>query len=67
MDLCAGCGSTIIAAEKLGRRWIGVDVSRAACSVVQQRLKEGFGLDVEVVECGRPAQGLEDNHREAAE
>lgn len=34
-----GCGTTLAVAEKLNRRWIGIDISRAACDVIKNRLK----------------------------
>jgi DNA modification methylase len=38
LDPFCGCGTTIHAAETLGRRWIGIDVSYAAILVIQDRL-----------------------------
>lgn len=38
LDPFCGCGTTIHAAETLGRRWIGIDVSYAAIRVIQDRL-----------------------------
>lgn len=38
LDCFAGSGTTLIAAEKLGRRWIGIDNSRIAVDVAQKRL-----------------------------
>ncbi|TCP16478.1 DNA methylase [Nicoletella semolina] len=39
MDCFAGSGSTLKMAEKLGRKWIGVDISPVSLSVVQENLK----------------------------
>lgn len=38
LDCFAGSGTTLIAAEELGRRWIGIDNSKIAIDVVQKRL-----------------------------
>lgn len=37
-DVFCGSGTTLAAAEKLNRRWIGVDVGRSAISITQKRL-----------------------------
>ena len=38
LDAFCGCGTTLHAAQNLGRRWIGIDVSPTACRVMAQRL-----------------------------
>ena len=38
LDPFAGCATACIAAEKLGRRWVGIDLSPVAYSLVQERL-----------------------------
>ena len=40
LDPFCGCATTCIAAEKLGRRWIGVDVSLKAYELVKERLEK---------------------------
>lgn len=42
LDPFCGCGTTIHAAEELGRRWIGIDVSRFATGLVKRRLISNF-------------------------
>lgn len=44
LDAFCGCGTTLVAAQKLGRKWIGVDISPTACRVMGQRLYELFKL-----------------------
>lgn len=44
-DPFCGCGTTIHAAEALGRGWVGVDVAYHATEVIAGRLKEHFELD----------------------
>jgi DNA modification methylase len=38
LDAFCGSGTTLAAAQKLGRRWIGIDISPAACRLARQRL-----------------------------
>lgn len=38
LDCFAGSGATLIAAEKLGRRWIGIDNSKVAINIAQRKL-----------------------------
>lgn len=39
LDPFCGCGTTLVEAKKLGRRWIGIDVSRTACKLMQRRMR----------------------------
>jgi len=41
-DPFCGCGTTIHAAEKLGRKWIGIDVTILAIQLIQNRLTTAF-------------------------
>lgn len=41
LDCFAGSGTTLVAAEELGRQWIGVDCGEVAISTMQHRLKYG--------------------------
>ena len=45
LDAFCGCGTTLMAAQKLGRKWIGIDISPTACRVMAQRLWDIFKLD----------------------
>jgi DNA modification methylase len=42
-DPCCGCGTTIAAAQKRGRRWIGIDITFQSISLVLQRLEDQVG------------------------
>jgi hypothetical protein len=44
LDAFCGCGTTLVAAQKLNRKWIGVDISPTACRVMGQRLYELYKL-----------------------
>jgi site-specific DNA-methyltransferase (adenine-specific) len=53
LDPFCGCGTTIDAAQRLGRKWIGIDVTKIAIDVIQERLEEQFG-DLEYAMGGEP-------------
>jgi site-specific DNA-methyltransferase (adenine-specific) len=38
LDAFCGSGTTLAAARKLGRKWIGIDISSAACKLAKQRM-----------------------------
>jgi site-specific DNA-methyltransferase (adenine-specific) len=40
LDAFCGCGTALVAAQKLNRQWIGIDVSPTACRVMAKRLKD---------------------------
>ena len=49
LDPFCGCGTTIHAAQKLNRQWIGIDLTHLAIALVERRLKEAFpGIVYEV-------------------
>ncbi len=53
LDPFCGCGTTVHAAEVLGRRWIGIDITHVAIQVIERRLLEAFSPGRFKVE-GRP-------------
>lgn len=56
LDPFAGCGTAIEAAQKLGRRWIGIDITVLAIDVAERRLNRmGLRRDVEYAVEGTPA------------
>lgn len=57
LDPFCGCGTTIIAAEYLKRKWIGIDITPIATSLVQQRLFDSFqARDTRLLSKDDPAQ-----------
>jgi len=42
LDPFCGCGTTVHAAQKLKRRWIGIDVTHLAIHLIQRRLNDAF-------------------------
>jgi len=55
LDPFCGCGTALIAAEKLGRKWIGIDITYLAIAVMKARLKDIFGLEAVQV-LGQPTE-----------
>lgn len=45
LDPFSGCGTCIAAAQKLGRKWIGIDITHLAIAMHKSRLKDMFGLE----------------------
>ena len=43
LDPFCGCATTCVAAERLGRQWIGIDLSEKAVELVNMRLQEELG------------------------
>ena len=43
LDPFCGCATACVAADKLGRKWIGIDISPKAAELVNIRLKEYMG------------------------
>ena len=42
LDPFAGCGTTVAAAQKLGRRWIGIDITHLSIALLKYRLRDMF-------------------------
>jgi DNA modification methylase len=49
LDPFCGCGTTIDAAEKLGRKWIGIDITQLAISLIKNRLQDTYGSRLKFV------------------
>jgi site-specific DNA-methyltransferase (adenine-specific) len=49
LDPFCGCGTTIQAAQKLRRQWVGIDITHLAISLIEKRLNDAFpGIAYEV-------------------
>ena len=46
LDPFCGCGTAVAAAERLNRRWIGIDVTHLAITLIRHRLHDSFGNDL---------------------
>jgi site-specific DNA-methyltransferase (adenine-specific) len=42
LDPFCGCGTAVHAAQKLGRQWIGIDVTHLAISLIEKRMQAAF-------------------------
>ncbi|MFN3868794.1 MAG: site-specific DNA-methyltransferase, partial [Hyphomicrobiaceae bacterium] len=61
LDPFCGCGTTVHAAEKLGRQWIGIDVTHLSISLIEKRLKDAFpGIQFEVHGTPKDLEGARD-------
>lgn len=54
LDPFCGCGTAVDAAQKLGRQWIGIDVTHLAIGLIEKRLREGYGDAVRFETIGSP-------------
>ena len=50
LDPFAGCATACVAAERLGRQWIGIDISPLAAELVRRRLHDQLGLTSALVD-----------------
>ena len=46
LDPFCGCGTAIAVAERLKRRWIGIDITHLAISLMKSRLRDTFNSDL---------------------
>ena len=46
LDPFCGCGTAVAVAERLNRRWIGIDITHLAVSLMRYRLHDTFGSDL---------------------
>lgn len=53
-DPFCGCGTTITVAEKLKRKWIGIDITHLAISLMRHRLKDTFRDKAQYKVVGEP-------------
>jgi len=54
LDPFCGCGTAVHAAQKLGRKWIGIDITHLAIALIEKRLKDAFGAKLEFEVHGAP-------------
>ena len=46
LDPFCGCGTAVAAAERLNRRWIGIDITHLAITLIRHRMHDSFGEDL---------------------
>jgi site-specific DNA-methyltransferase (adenine-specific) len=54
LDPFCGCGTAVAVAERLNRRWVGIDVTYLATNLIKSRLVQAFGEGVEFSVTGEP-------------
>jgi len=57
LDPFCGCGTAVVVAERLKRRWIGIDVTHLAITLIRHRLRDAF--PDKVLEDERIVRGVE--------
>ncbi len=54
LDPFCGCGTAVAAAQKMGRQWIGIDITHLAVTLMKHRLWDSFGKDLPFQVLGEP-------------
>jgi DNA modification methylase len=54
LDPFCGCGTTVVAAQRLKRQWIGIDITHLAINLMKRRLHDTFGEQVAFSVIGEP-------------
>jgi DNA modification methylase len=49
LDPFCGCGTTIAVAQRLKRKWIGIDVSPSACKLMKNRVEKNGARGIEII------------------
>lgn len=62
LDPFCGCATTMVAAERLGRQWAGIDIDEVAIDVTQRRLQEESDAAVHNIDLEGMREGLPSLH-----
>lgn len=54
LDPFCGCGTTVASAQRLGRRWVGIDVTHLAITLIRGRLFDRYDGEVVYEVVGEP-------------
>ena len=46
-DSFCGCGTSVAAAQKLNRQWIGIDITHLAIGLIRHRLRDSYGESIQ--------------------
>ena len=65
LDPFAGCATTLVAAEKLQRQWVGIDIWEGAHKLVRQRLEDATGFFGDVTFTDKPPERTDDGEAAA--
>jgi site-specific DNA-methyltransferase (adenine-specific) len=61
LDPFCGCGTAVHAAERLGRSWIGIDITHLAIALIEKRLRDAFpGIEFSVEGTPQDLEGAKD-------
>jgi site-specific DNA-methyltransferase (adenine-specific) len=54
LDPFCGCGTAVASAQRLGRRWIGIDITHLAINLIKTRLRDAHGDKLPFAVIGEP-------------
>jgi site-specific DNA-methyltransferase (adenine-specific) len=54
LDPFCGCGTAVASAQRLGRHWIGIDITHLAVSLIRTRLRDAYGETARFEVIGEP-------------
>jgi len=58
LDAYCGCGTTVAVAQRLGRRWIGIDITYQSISLILKRLQDRYPNDWPAIEANIKLDGV---------
>jgi len=58
LDAYCGCGTTVAVAQRLGRRWIGIDITYQSISLILKRLQDRYPNDWPAIEANILLDGV---------
>lgn len=58
LDAYCGCGTTVAVAQRLGRRWIGIDITYQSISLILKRLADKYPADWPAIEANILLDGV---------
>jgi len=47
LDPFCGCGTAVAVAQRLGRQWVGIDVTYLAVALIRRRLRDAYGDSID--------------------
>ncbi len=64
LDAYCGCGTTVMAAQSLGLRWIGIDITHFSTDLVEKRILETYYINKQELDALKLTQGVKDADEE---
>jgi DNA modification methylase len=58
LDAYCGCGTTVAVAQRLGRQWIGIDITYQSIALILKRLEDKYAADWPAVEANILLDGV---------